>query len=147
MLGVQDEYIPATWEEAEAQAAQVLDPILEATPEGISLADTLLDIAQLDLNGDGRGPLRPPLNALTRYMLGDDITDSLEIPREPFWDDVIEWAWPRFVAIREGALLVPLSPTIAWFFDEILRTGVLFVLGEGQNISIEMPVANRENFD
>ena len=146
MLGVQDEYIPATWAEAEAQAAQVLDPILEATPEGISLADTLLDIAQLDLNGDGRGPLRPPLNALTRYMLGDEITDSLQIPREPFWDGVIEWAWPRFVAIREGALLVPLSPTIAWFFDEILRTGVLFVLGEGQNISIEMPVANREDF-
>ena len=146
MLGVKDEYIPATWAEAQAQAAQVLDPILAATPEGIALADVLLDIAQLDLNGDGRSLLRPPLHAMTRYMLGDDVTDSLQIPREPLWDDLVEWAWPRFVAIREGAILLPLAPHISWAFDEILRTGVLFYLGEGQQIFIEMPVANREDF-
>jgi len=143
MLGVLDEYIPASWEEADAQAQQVLDPILGATPEGIALADILLDLAQLDLNGDGRSFLRPPLHALTRYMLGDEITDSLQIPRERSWDDLVAWAWPRFVAIREGAILLPLAPAVAWVLDEILRTGVLFYLGEGQNIHIEMPTANR----
>ena len=143
MLGVKDEYIPASWTEADAQAQQVLDPILSPTPEGIALADILLDLAQLDLNGDGRSPLRPPLHALTRYMLGDEVTDGLQIPRERFWDDLVEWAWPRFVAIREGALLLPLPPDVFWAFDEILRTGVLFYLGEGQNIFIEMPTANR----
>jgi hypothetical protein len=143
MLGVKDEYIPASWTEADAQAQQVLDPILAPTPEGIALADILLDLAQLDLNGDGRSPLRPPLHALTRYMLGDEVTDGLQIPRERFWDDLVEWAWPRFVAIREGALLLPLPPDVFWAFDEILRTGVLFYLGEGQNIFIEMPTANR----
>ncbi len=143
MLGVEDQYIPASWDEANAQSAQVLDPILGPTPEGIALADILLDIAQLDLNGDGRSILRPPLHALTRYMLGDETTDGLDIPREWYWGGLIEWAWPRFVALREGALLLPLSPEIAWAFDEILRTGVLFYLGEGQNISIEMPTANR----
>jgi endo-cleaving rubber dioxygenase len=141
MLGVKDEYIPNSWNEANAQAAQVLDPILQATPEGIALADILLDLA--DLNGDGRSELRPILQALTRYMLGDTVTDSLNIPREPFWDPLLAWAWPRFVALREGALLLPLSPEIAWAFDEILRTGVIFYLGEGENISIEMPTANR----
>jgi hypothetical protein len=143
MLGVKDEYIPATWPEADAQAQQVLDPILAATPEGIALADMLLDLAQLDLNGDGRSLLRPPLHALTRYMLGDEVTDSLEVPREPYWDSLVAWAWPRFVAIREGALLLPLSPSLAWIFDEILRSGVLFYLGKAQSIYIEMPTANR----
>jgi hypothetical protein len=76
-------------------------------------------------------------------MLGDETTDGLEIPREWYWDGLVSWAWPRFVAIREGALLLPLSPDVAWAFDEILRTGVLFYLGEGQSISIEMPTANR----
>ena len=123
MLGVKDEYIPASWTEANAQATQVLDPILSATPEGIALADILLDLAQLDLNGDGRSFLRPPLHALTRYMLGDQVTNSLQIPREAYWDDLVAWAWPRFVAIREGALLVPLAPAVAWVLDEVLRTG------------------------
>ena len=142
MLGVKDEYIPNSWDEARAQSAQVLDPILQATPEGVALADILLDLAQLDLNGDGRSVLRPPLHALTRYMLGNQVTDSLEIPREPFWDWAVKTFWPAFVAIREGAILF-VPPDIFWVFDEILRSGVLFYLGEGQNISIEMPTANR----
>jgi hypothetical protein len=143
MLGVRDEYIPASWDEANAQSAQVLDPILAATPEGIALADILLDLAQLDLTGDGTSPLRPALHALTRYMLGDEVTDALEIPRERYWDGLVEWAWPRFVALREGALLLPLPPDVFWAFDEILRTGVLFYLGSGAPIYIEMPTANR----
>lgn len=140
MLGVRDEYIPATWDEARAQSAQVLEPILQATPEGIALADILLDLASLDQN-----ILRPPLHGLTRYMLGDQLTDSLKIPREPFWDWAVRTYWPVFVAIREGAILF-VPPDIFWAFDEIVRSGVLFYLGEGQNIYIEMPTANRTTF-
>ena len=149
MLGVRDEYIPATWAEADAQAKQVLDPVIAATPEGIELADVLLDIAQLDildLNGDGVTPVRPVMHALTRYMLGDGITNSLEIPREPAWDGLVAWAWPRFVAIREGTLLVPLTPSLYWTLEEILRNGVIFLLGRSPNVYIEMPTANRMNF-
>jgi hypothetical protein len=149
MLGVRDEYIPATWAEADAQAKQVLDPVIAATPEGIKLADILLDIAQLeilDLNRDGVTPLRPVMHALTRYMLGDGLTDSLQIPREPAWDGLVSWAWPRFVAIREGALLVPLTPTLYWTLEEILRNGVIFFLGRSPNVYIEMPTANRMSF-
>jgi endo-cleaving rubber dioxygenase len=145
MLGVKDEYIPNTWDQARAQSAQVLDPILQATPEGIELADILLNLASLDLNGDGRSILRPPLHALTRYMLGDQVTNSLDIPRELFWDNAVKTFWPLFVAIREGAVsFVP--PDVFWVFDEILRSGVLFYLGEAQNIYIEMPTANRTTF-
>jgi endo-cleaving rubber dioxygenase len=145
MLGVKDEYIPNSWAEAGAQSAQVLDPILQATPEGVELADILLELASFDLNGDGRSLLRPPLHALTRYMLGDRVTDALQIPREPFWDGAVKTFWPLFVAIREGAILF-VPPDIFWAFDEILRTGVLFYLGEAQNIFIEMPTANRTTF-
>ena len=149
MLGVKDEYIPATWPQADAQAKQVLDPIVAPTPEGIKLADVLLDIAQLselDLNGDGVTPLRPVMHALTRYMLGDTITDSLQIPREPNWDGLVAWAWPRFVALREGSLLLPLTPSLYWTLEELLRNGVIFYLGESPNVYIEMPTANRMNF-
>jgi hypothetical protein len=79
-------------------------------------------------------------------MLGDEITDSLQIPREPLWDDLVAWAWPRFVAIREGAILLPIPPSVLWFFDEVLRNGVLFYLGEGRDIFIEMPTGNRTTF-
>jgi hypothetical protein len=143
MLGVQDEYIPASWDQAYAQSEQVLNPILAATPEGIALADILLDIAQLDLSGNGSSALRPVLHSMTRYMLGDEVTDALRIPREWYWDGLIDWAWPRFVALREGALLPLLPSQVFWAFDEILRGGVLLYLGEGENIFIEMPTANR----
>ena len=141
MLGVQDEYIPASWDEANAQRAQVLAPIVGPTPEGIALADILLDIAQLDLNGDGRSLLRP-LHALTRYKLGTRSPTGCRSV-EWYWDGLVEWAWLRFVALREGALLLPLSPDIAWAFDEILRTESSSTWARGQSIHIEMPTANR----
>ena len=78
-------------------------------------------------------------------MLGDRITDSLKIPKEPFWDWAVRTYWPVFLAIREGAILFVPSD-IFWAFDEIFRSGVLFYLGEGQNIYIEMPTANRTTF-
>ena len=146
MLGVKDEYIPASWDEANAQAAQVLDPILASTPEGVVLADILLDIAQLDVDGNDRSALRPAWHAMTRYMCGDAVAGMLEIPREPFWDPTVRVAWPTYVALREGALLLPLAPAVSWTFDEILRSGVIFYLGEGDNIHIEMPTANRSTF-
>ena len=85
-------------------------PVIAATPEGIKLADVLLDIAQIsqiDLNGDGVTPVRPVMHALTRYMLGDVITDSLQIPRA--LGRPRRMGVPRFVDIREGAAL-PADP-------------------------------------
>jgi endo-cleaving rubber dioxygenase len=144
MLGVQDEYIPVSWEEANAQREQVLDPILAPTHEGIDLADILLAMASEDLTGDPRGTLRPALHSMTRYFLGDELTDGLEIRREWFWDGVVRRNWPRFVRIREGALGLPLPPDVWWAFDEILRKGVLIYLSEGDvPIHIEMPTENR----
>jgi len=142
MLGIRDEYIPATWDDAESQAREVLDPILAPTPEGQKLADMLLDL--------GRGLdftllTRPILGALTRFALGDEIADWLHIPREPVWGTLLDVAWGPFIAVREGLLPLPPAPEAYWTFDEFLRQFVLLYMSELRPISIEIPEHNNPN--
>lgn len=140
MLGIKDEYIPASWSEANSQAEQVLDPILAPTPEGIKLADILLNLgAEIDA-----GILsRPILGSFTRFMLGDEIAGWLEIPREPLWDTLLNTLWGPFVWAREGLLPFPGAQETYWLFEEFLRKFALFYLSEAQPISIEIPQTNR----
>ncbi|SDX95224.1 hypothetical protein SAMN05421504_10423 [Amycolatopsis xylanica] len=142
MLGIRDEYVPATWEAAYAQSAQVLDPVLAPTPEGISLADTLLDMAS-EATGPGQPVTRALLNSLTRYLLGDRVSDWIEIPREPVWDPLVHNGLPLWVRVREGFITWPLAPPISWTLDELIRKLMLFYLGEAKPISIEIPDTNR----
>jgi hypothetical protein len=144
-LGVKDRYIPATWVDARYQSDQTLDPVLAPTPEGISLAETLLSlVAPVD-----QGLSRPALNAMARYMVGtnnagESIGDMLQIPRDAFWDRGVEQGWPGFVAMREQGLRLPGSERLYWTFDEMLRLGVLWGVNGGPGpIFIEMPTANR----
>ncbi|MDT7785330.1 MAG: endo-cleaving rubber dioxygenase [Pseudonocardiales bacterium] len=139
MLGIKDEYIPRSWQDANAQSRQVLDPVLGPTAEGIELAEILLSLAA-ELDG---GASRPFLNAMTRYLCGDRIADWLKIPHEPGWDEFVRTGWPEFVRFREAMLPLPLAPKGYWVFDEFLRQGVLFFLSEGKPISIEIPDGNR----
>ena len=140
MLGILDEYIPATWVEADAQADQVLDPILAPTPEGRKLADILLGLGSVI---DAGLLTRPILGAFTRFMLGDQIAGWLDIDREPVWDTLLRTAWGPFIAVREGLLPFPLAPQAYWLFDEFLRKAALLFLAEARPISIEIPVTNR----
>jgi len=142
-LGVQDVYIPATWADARYQSDQTLDPVLGPTPEGISLAETLLSMAGAD------GPSRDAVNAMARYMVGtnnagESIADMLEIPADPSWDRNVERGWPWFVASREQGAALPGANRLYWTFDELLRLGTLWSLNGGPGpIYIEMPTANR----
>jgi hypothetical protein len=140
LLGIKDEYIPASWSEANAQAQQVLDPILAATPEGLELAEILLNLGSVV---DGGILSKPILGAFTRFMLGDRIAGWLQIPREPVWDSLLNVAWGPFIAVREGLLPFPAAPQAYWLFDEFLRKAALLFLSEARPISIEIPVANR----
>jgi endo-cleaving rubber dioxygenase len=140
MLGIQDEYIPASWAEANSQAAQVLDPVLAPTTEGIKLADILLS---LGTPIDAGILSKPILGSFTRFMLGDQIANWLRIPRELVWDPLLRLAWGPFIAVREGLLPFPLAPEAYWLFDEFLRKAALLFLSEGQTISIEIPDTNR----
>ncbi|GAA1232957.1 oxygenase MpaB family protein [Prauserella halophila] len=141
MLGVRDEYIPVSWDEADRQAEQVLDPVLAPTPEGRDLARILLELGS-ELDG---GVLSEPLlRAFTRYTLGDRIADWLDIDREPVHSPMIETFWPPFIAAREFGLGFPGSDETYWLFDELLRQFVLLYLSEADYpISIEIPQGNR----
>lgn len=142
MLGVRDEFIPATWASANAQSRQVLDPILAPSKEGIELAHILTSLAaDFDL-----GLSRTAFRSFTRYTLGDQIADWLEIPRQPFWDQFVESGWPAFVKFREGTMTLPLPTQGYWMFDEFLRQGALFYLGEGRRINITMPTGNNPSY-
>ncbi|AJT42459.1 oxygenase MpaB family protein [Psychromicrobium lacuslunae] len=140
MLGVKDEYIPATWDQANAQSKQVLDPILAATPEGIKLADELV---RLGAELDGSIITRPFLNAMTRYTLGDKICDMMKIPRDFVWDSFVKAAFPAYLAFREAALPLPLAPQGYYLFDTLTREAINLFLGEGKPIIIDIPDINR----
>jgi hypothetical protein len=143
MLGVKDEYIPATWAAADAQAPQILDPVLAPTPEGVKLADILLDLAS---DGDRGLVSRSLLESLTRYTLGDQIAEWLEIPRHPGQDEMLAASWPQYVRGKEAGLRVPGSKELYWAFDEILRQGMLWYLSEGEPIYIEIPDSNNPSY-
>ncbi|OLF12049.1 Latex clearing protein [Actinophytocola xinjiangensis] len=140
MLGIHDEYIPATWDEANSQADQVLNPVLAPTNEGIALADILLNLGSII---DGGILSKPILGAFTRFMLGDQIASWLRISRYPLWDGLLRTAWGPFIAVREGLLPFPGAPDAYWLFDEFLRKAALLFLSEGRTISIEIPESNR----
>ncbi|MEU4998542.1 oxygenase MpaB family protein [Streptomyces sp. NPDC021622] len=141
MLGVRDEYIPATWEAAEAQSKQLLDPVLARSDEGVKLTEMLLDIvAELDA-----GVSRPLVSAFSRYTLGDRIGDLIGLSEEPFWQPLISKSWPLLVAFREKLIPLPLVPQAAWAMEEALRKFVLLFLSEGRPIHLEIPDANRSH--
>ncbi|ORM38330.1 oxygenase MpaB family protein, partial [Williamsia sp. 1135] len=143
LLGVEDQYIPASWNEADSQAKQVLDPILAPTPEGIKLADILLS---LGMNLDLTLLSRPILGALTRFMLGNEIANWLHIPTEPVWTPLLETAWGPYVIVREGGLDLGVPEEAYWLFDEFLRQFVLFYMSElRMPINISIPVINNPN--
>lgn len=142
MLGVSDEYIPGTWADATAQSRQVLDPILAPSTEGVRLAKILLNLAA---EYDG-GLSKPMLHSFTRYCLGDQIADWLEVPREPVTDPLVKNGWPPFVAFRESTMWFPFAPQGYWMYDEFLRLAVIYFLGEGKTVNITMPTGNNPNY-
>ncbi|MES0873881.1 oxygenase MpaB family protein [Sinimarinibacterium thermocellulolyticum] len=143
MLGVRDEYIPATWAAADAQAPEILDPVLAPTAEGIELAQILLDLAA----DTDRGVFsRPMLESMTRYFLGPRIAEWLRIPRRPVQNQMLAMAWPQFVRMKEAGLWMPGAGEAYWFFDELLRQGAMWYLAEGQPIYIEIPDTNNPNY-
>jgi len=141
LLGIRDEYIPATWAEANAQSDQVLPPNMGPTGEGVVLTDILL--GQLAEQTSPGSISRPLCNALARFLVGDQVADWDGIPREPFWERTIATVWPILVRFREGLVPLPLVPEIAWTIDEALRRYILFFLTKGQETKIEIPTANR----
>jgi hypothetical protein len=141
LLGIRDEFIPATWDAAYAQSDQVLPPNMGPTPEGVELTDILL--GQLAEQTSPGSISRPLCNALARFLVGDQVADWDQIPREWVWESVIRNMWPILVRFREGLVPLPLVPEIAWTIDEALRRYILWFLTKGQETKITIPTGNR----
>jgi hypothetical protein len=141
MLGIRDEYIPATWAAANAQSKQVLDPAMGRTREGVDLADKILTISAKGITPGGS--TRPLLNALARTLVGDQVADWAAIPRELILGPLVRTGLPVWVALRENTIPLPLVPEIAWTLDEAIRKYILFYLSGGKQIHIEIPDVNR----
>jgi hypothetical protein len=141
MLGIRDEYIPASWEAAEAQSKQVLDPVMAQTREGLDLADKILAISARGITPDGS--TRPLVNALARYTVGDRVADMVAIPRELLLDPLVRTGFPIWIALRENLIPLPLVPEITRALDDAIRKYILFYLSGGNQISIEIPDTNR----
>ncbi|HEX4816838.1 MAG TPA: oxygenase MpaB family protein [Nonomuraea sp.] len=141
LLGIRDEYIPATWDAANAQSDQVLPRNMGPTPEGVILTDILL--GQLAEQTSPGSVSRPLCNALARYLVGDQVADWDGIRREPVWGPLIAAACPALVRFREGLIPLPLVPETAWVLDEAVRRYIMFFLTKGQETKIEIPTTNR----
>lgn len=142
LLGIREEYIPATWKAAYSQSDQILGRAMGPTPEGVELTDILLN--QLaEQTSPPVGFTRPLCNALARYLVGDQVADWDAIPREPIWDPLVAEAWPLLVKFRENLIPLPAVPEVAWTLDEVARQYILFYLTKGKETKIEIPVINR----
>ncbi|TCP45780.1 uncharacterized protein DUF2236 [Tamaricihabitans halophyticus] len=141
LLGINEEYIPATWEAAYDQSDQILARNMGPTEEGVKLTDILL--GQLAEQTSPGSVSRPLVNSMARYLIGDQYADWNGIKREPLWDRVIPRAWPTLVKFREGVITAPFVPEAAWVIDEAVRQYILFYLTKGQETKIVIPTMNR----
>jgi hypothetical protein len=140
MLGVRDQFIPASWADAVAQAQQMLWPDLVATPEGISLAQTLLGYIEQPTFGLDTGFV----SEMVRYTLGDTYADWLGLPHDLISRAVIEADWPLFIAFSEG--LTWIAPGSYGLIDAFVQGVSNLFLSNATSVNnapITLPSANR----
>ncbi|SDL30464.1 oxygenase MpaB family protein [Streptomyces indicus] len=140
LLGVQRQFIPATWADALAQAEHMLWPDLAPTREGNSLAETLLGYVSQPTLGLATGFV----NEFVRFLLGDEVGDWLNLRRDWAHAALIRIEWPLYVAFREGTSGV--LPGSGYLFDQALRGIAMLYLNNGTSPTqtpITLPAANR----
>ncbi|MFF1696354.1 oxygenase MpaB family protein [Streptomyces sp. NPDC058257] len=140
LLGVQHQFIPATWADAQTQADQMLWPKVAPTPEGISLAKTLLGYVEDPTLGLTTGFV----SEMVRYLISDTYADWLDLPHDRVSRVLIKAAWPTYVRFREG--LSPIVPDGLYLFDQVVRGIAMLFLNNGTSPTrtpITLPTANR----
>lgn len=141
LLGLNEEYIPATWADAEAQYDQVMDPKTGPTDEGVALCKILIDQAAGVLAPAGLA--RGETNAIARMLVGEQVAAWNQMAPEPVWDPAIAKAWPGVVALWDGASATPLTSPLTYALDEGLRQYIMAMENRFQRIDISLPTGNR----
>lgn len=80
-LGVRQDLLPASFEEAEALFTAICAHQQGKTPEGVDLARTLLEVYARLVPGKALDGMVP---GLARFLTGDAVCDMLEVPRSPW---------------------------------------------------------------
>ena len=142
LLGVEEQFIPQTWADAQAQATQILTPVLAPTSQGIYLAQTLLSYIETPIAGVDTGFV----SEFVRYLVGNQVADWLELPVDLVSRAIIEVAWPLFVLFDMG--LAAVAPEGADTFSALLKGVSLLFLDNGTSatyVPITIPTANNPN--
>lgn len=112
MLGVDQDAVPKTLDEARAFLDLYMVRSMGPSEEGAHLTRQLIDLYEEVVPGTFFGPI---VSALIRHLVGDTCADWLEVPRTP-WDTVVK-AVPHLLGILES--IEDRSPLGAWALDRL----------------------------
>ncbi|MFB7450010.1 oxygenase MpaB family protein [Streptomyces sp. NPDC056194] len=112
MLGVDQEAVPKTLDEARRFLDLYMLRHMGPSPEGVHLTRQLIDLYEEIVPGTFFDPI---VSALIRYLVGDTCGDWLEVPRTP-WDTVVK-SVPHLLGVLET--VEDRSPLGAWALDRL----------------------------
>ncbi|MGW5777966.1 oxygenase MpaB family protein [Streptomyces sp. NPDC003863] len=112
MLGVDQEAVPKTLDEARRFLDLYMLRHMGPSPEGVHLTRQLIDLYEEVVPGTFFDPI---VSALIRYLVGDTCGDWLEVPRTP-WDTVVK-SVPHLLGVLET--VEDRSPLGAWALDRL----------------------------
>ncbi|MES5823848.1 oxygenase MpaB family protein [Streptomyces sp. RG80] len=112
MLGVDQEAVPKSLEEARRFLDQYMIRHMGPSEEGAHLTRQLIDLYEEVVPGTLFDPI---VSALIRHLVGDTCSDWLQVPRTP-WDTLVK-AVPHLLGILET--IEDRSPLGAWALDRL----------------------------
>ncbi|MFD5368440.1 oxygenase MpaB family protein [Streptomyces sp. NPDC127103] len=112
MLGVDQDAVPTSLEEARRFLDRYMVRYMGPSPEGVHLTRQLIQLYEEVVPGT---LLDPVVGALVRYLVGDTSADWLEVPSTP-WDTVVK-AVPHLLGVLET--IEDRSPLGAWALDRL----------------------------
>ncbi|MDX3228835.1 oxygenase MpaB family protein [Streptomyces sp. ME19-01-6] len=121
MLGVDQDAVPKTLDEARRFLDQYMIRHMGPSEEGSHLTRQLIDLYEEVVPGTFFDPI---VSALIRYLIGDTCADWLNVPHTP-WDKVVK-AVPHLLGILET--IEDNSPLGAWALDRLGHLTTVFEL-------------------
>ncbi|WP_426367296.1 oxygenase MpaB family protein [Streptomyces sp. E-08] len=112
MLGVDQEAVPKSLDEARGFLDLYVIRHMGPSPEGVHLTRQLIDLYEEVVPGTFFDPI---VSALIRHLVGDTCGDWLDVPRTP-WDTVVK-AVPHLLGVLET--IEDRSPLGAWALDRL----------------------------
>ncbi|MER6095925.1 oxygenase MpaB family protein [Streptomyces sp. NPDC001728] len=142
MLGVDQEAVPKTLDEARDFLDRYMVRHMGPSPEGAHLTRQLIDLYEDIVPGTLFDPV---VAALIRYLVGDTCADWLEVASTP-WDTVVK-AVPHLLGVLET--IEDRSPLGGWALDRLGHLTTLFELSSltrGRVMHYAVPENLREEY-